>query len=138
MIMTVKMRGRTMPLMAPIGAAAYIERDTAGGAELLFAMMRTGESGLDTLLRLRKEHPDLPWKPVTARPEHQLNAGDANGEFKKFDFTYKDGTFFGATDAIQGYLDTIIRMQQLPRKAPPELTVTLADWEGKGGKTKPN
>lgn len=131
MLINPVIRGKLVPLVAPIGAAAFtvVEHKTDDGVDIIFATMKDGESGLKCLARLRRDTPsNVIWRPTAARPEEQSgNPGD-KGEILKCPLSYKDGTFFGATQIAQDFLETMRRISSLPTRAPEEMQVRFSDW----------
>jgi hypothetical protein len=127
-----------VPLIAPVGAAAFAVRETDSGASILFAMMRDGESGLDTIIRIEKASTGLDWLPTAARPEEQLQDGPNDAEFKRVDLEYKDGAFVGKTDATRAFLETLRRVSAMPTAAPADMSTTMDEWKkGSSGKKEP-
>lgn len=117
--------------MAPVGAAAYSARETADGASIIFAMIKTDESGQDALIRIRKMNTGITWTPTTARPSEQWQADPDGSEFKRVDLKYENGVVIGATEDTRDYMETIRRIGSLPVAAPRGLEVTLEAWRTK-------
>jgi len=127
-----KIKGYGVPMMAPLGAAGYTVSEDEGGASILFAMMRADETGLDTLLRVRKAEPNMTWKAVAARPAQQLNSGSGEGDFVVFDMDIaSDGTFTGRTEPLRAYLDSILKAGALPKAPPSKFYTSLEIWRSK-------
>lgn len=130
MLINPAIRGKLVPLVAPIGSAAYTiaEHTVDQGVDIIFATMKEGESGLKCLTRIRKETPGVEWKPTAARPGEQVGFKDSDGGILKCPLTYKDGTFFGATEAAQDFLESMKRITSLPTLAPEEMKMKFSDW----------
>jgi len=126
MIILLNLAGQSLAITAPLGAAAYAVHQTSGKASVIFAMLRKGEAGIDTLNRVLDENTTLKWLPVAARPEEQLASAFGPDDYVAFDFLLDDdGNWTPATDALTNFLEAMQAMASLPTAPPSSLATTL-------------
>lgn len=118
-------------MIAPAGAAAYAEAVTDRTAKVIFAMIQKGETGVQALERVLAEPRDLEWKAVAARPEEQRNAPVVNFPFASYDFTYVDGRWTAATEAIAAIINAMSNFQTLPKTPPSEIAFNFGPAKAK-------
>jgi hypothetical protein len=137
MLITVEFNGQYLSLPAPLGAAAYLVTTTDATASVLFAMMKQGETGIDTLNRVLDDGNNHPWLPCAARPEEQtaMSARDKS-DFLSYDFTLADGVWTTSTIELAEFMAMMQSMTYLPTSAPASLATTLEAFMGRGSKTK--
>lgn len=122
-----------MPLIAPVGAAAYTVRESKVGDKdrlsVLFAMMRENETGRATIVRVMKEAPNMNWKAVDAYPANQTLRIADSPDAVAYDFTRQpDGSWRPDKDEAAAFLEQVTRLVSSSTKAPASITVTLKDW----------
>jgi hypothetical protein len=144
MLLTIQLahnnRIELMPVIAPRGAAAYyVSNDPkSNNASVIFAMMKKGESGLDTLNRTLTDRQGMSeaWLPVASRPEAQRAASYTGPDFVSYDFVYNNEQWNTATLELANFLKAMQSFQALPALPPRELAFDVSRFAktGKSGK----
>jgi hypothetical protein len=128
MLLTIELQNRLMPVLAPVGAAAYAVQESETAASVIFAMMHVGETGITTLMRVRRKSSMLKWRPVAARPELQRQVSTSTKDFLAYDFELQDGEWVPRTSELKLYLEMISRVSAIPAQAPDDMYTTLEEW----------
>lgn len=133
MLITIEIKEETtvkerLALMAPPGAAAFYIKQDGKLLRVLFAMMRTGELGIDTLTRVAREY-KLPWQPVNARPELQRLSNPGSSDFVKYEFVKEDSSWFAADEVLAGFLQAMNVFTALT-DIPVDLRTTVESFTG--------
>jgi len=121
MLITVKLRREWLPLIAPLGAAAYTEIVSGDTAKIVFGMMKKDENGIKAIRRISTEQKGQDWKAVAARPEEQRPAPYPGFDYASYDFVYKDGHWSAATEAIAAIINAMASFTQMPKTPPSAL-----------------
>lgn len=130
MLITVILKDELVPLVAPLGAAAFFVQDEGDTASVIFAMMRKGETGIDTLNRVMDEESALGWEAVAARPEEQRLSDFGPDAYIKYDLIYEGGGWRAASADLANYLRVLSLIQNMPKSPPRALGTTLEAFKG--------
>lgn len=127
MIITIPVQGRTLAIMAPLGAAAYISSEAPNILKVLFAMMRKekDESAIDTINWLLSEAKALEWKPVSGRPEHQRLSTYSDDGFIEYQFINVNGEWQPASADLTSFLQMTGSFRALPASPPSSLRSSI-------------
>jgi len=131
MFINVELRGRFIPMMAPIGTAGYAIKLDGDAASIIFVVIKPEETGLGALNRVRKSNSTLTWIPVAARPEHQRAGTDVKEGFIAYDFEYNGESWIPKTTDLSNFFELMTRLSGLPSKAPDSSYTTLEEWSKK-------
>lgn len=128
MLITVQLeKGRNFPLVAPLGAAAYFVDSKDNISRVVFAMMKPGETGLDTLNRTLDTISNYDWTPVAARPEEQTAFAPDSDAFVAYEFSRDEyGTWSATSNDLIEFLEILQNIKSMPVKAPKSLGVILS------------
>jgi len=126
MIIVIELTGHKMPLMAPLGAAAFAVQQTDATATVIFRMLKKGEDGLDALNSAREASPMLAWAPVAARPENQVASTFSTDEYVAYDFISENGIWIAANVEVSTFLAAMGAIQRMPASPPKSLSLTAA------------
>jgi hypothetical protein len=135
MLITVKLNREFLPLIAPLGAAAYTEQVNGSTAKIIFAMMKKDESGVAAIKRVTTAYPLLSWKSVAARPEAQKPAPYPGFDLASYDFVYRDGHWSAATEAIAAIINAMASFSQMPKSPPAALAYNFGPEQAKKTRT---
>jgi len=127
MILLLKVQHRRLAVPAPLGAAAYAVTETNTTVTILFAMLRKGDSGLDTYNRVTHDFSAYGWLPVAARPEHQFASAFGPDDFVSYDFVLDgENNWTPANANVTAFLEAMQAVQTLPVSPPSTLAVSLS------------
>jgi hypothetical protein len=126
MLLTLEVNGQLLPLMAPVGAAAYYYTVEDDKLTVVFAMMKNGENGLATLTRVRKQT-DVKWLPTAARPNFQSNIEPNTAEYLAYEFEEKEGSWVPVHPSHNDYFEVMTKLSAIPSTAPDDMQKTVEE-----------
>lgn len=133
MFLTITRKHQYMPLVAPLGAAAYLiyeEPSKPDGHErftVIWALMQEKDpNALSCLTRIRREYPALETKhgfePVSSNPEIHTAHTSTKSQFATWTFVSKGGVWYPEDDDVARLLG-MVSMSSIGSPATPQSTL---------------